>query len=64
MGEMLKFVTPDEGLRKKASKKFLFFFAKITQFSDLFRLNFALKDLFCAAQNVRKISKKELEGTS
>ena len=31
MGEVLKFMTPDEGLRKKR-KKFFAFFAKITQF--------------------------------
>ena len=31
MGEVLKFVTLDEGLRKK-TKKSCFFFAKMTQF--------------------------------
>ena len=47
MGEVLKFVTPDGGLRKKnANKIFAFFAKKTTQFYDLFRLNFDLKDLF------------------
>ena len=32
MGEMLNFVTPDGGLRKENAKRFLHFFAKITQF--------------------------------
>ena len=45
MNEMLKFVTPDGSLRKKTQKIFAFF-AKITQFQDLFKLNFGLKDLF------------------
>ena len=33
MGEVLKFVTPDRGLRKKRKKIFAFF-AKITQFQE------------------------------
>ena len=45
MGEVLKFVTLDRGLRKKKQKKFVFF-AKLTQLQDLFWLNFGLKDLF------------------
>ena len=44
MGEVLKFVTPDKGLRKKTQKNFAFF-AQITQIWDLFRLNFGLKGL-------------------
>ena len=32
MGEVLKFVTLDGGLRKKRKKKFFFFFGKMTQF--------------------------------
>ena len=40
MGEVLKFVTLDGGLRKKAKKNFFF------QFYDLFYLSFGLKDLF------------------
>ena len=32
MGEVLKFVTTDGGLRKKNAKKILAFFAKITKF--------------------------------
>ena len=60
MGEVLKFVTPDGGPRKKHKKKTFTFFAKITQFLDLFRLNVGLKDLFWAAQNVHK---KSLKGT-
>ena len=31
MGEVLKFVTLDEGLGKKNAKKVLFIFAKMTQ---------------------------------
>ena len=57
MGEVLKFVTPDGGLRKKA-QKILKFFAQITQFWNFSRLNFGLKDLFWAAQNMDKISIK------
>ena len=45
MGEVLKFVTLDGGLRKKNAKKFMHF-GKMTQFSDLFWLSFGLKDLF------------------
>ena len=45
MGEVLKFVTADVGLRKKSQINFAYF-AKITQFYDLFRLNFGLNDLF------------------
>ena len=45
MSEVLKFVTLDEGLRKKR-KTVLFFFAKMTQFYDFFYLSFGLKDLF------------------
>ena len=32
MGEVLKFVTLDGGLKKKKAKKNLFFFAKMIQF--------------------------------
>ena len=46
MGEVLKFVTLDKGFRKKSAKNFLRFFAKMTQFYDLFWLSFGLKDLF------------------
>ena len=46
MGEGLKFVTLDGGLRKKNAKKFLRFWLKMTQFSDLFWLSFGLNDLF------------------
>ena len=45
MDEVLKFVTPERGLRKKKAKIFAFF-ANIFQVLDLFRLNFGLKDLF------------------
>ena len=47
----------DSGWRsqKKKRSKFFIFFAKITQFWKLFRLNFGLKHLFWAAQNVLKI---------
>ena len=45
MGEGLKFVTLDGGLRKKRKKIFAFF-VKMTQFSDLFWLSFGLNDLF------------------
>ena len=45
MCEVLKFVTLDGGLRKKRKKAFAFF-AKITQFLDLFWLSFGLNDLF------------------
>ena len=59
MGEVLKFVTPDGGLRKKRKAIFVFF-AKIIQFPDFFKLNFGLKDLFRAAQNVPKICIKRI----
>ena len=39
MGEVLKFVAPDGGLRKKNKKNY-------NSILDLFRLNFGLKDLF------------------
>ena len=45
MGEVLKFVTPDWGLKNKR-KKIFGCFAKITQFQDFFRLNLGLKDCF------------------
>ena len=45
MGEVLKLVTLDGGLRKKRKRIFAFF-AKITQFKDFFRSNFRLKDVF------------------
>ena len=45
MGEGLKFVTLDGGLRKKTHKIFAFF-VKMTQFLDLFWLSFGLNDLF------------------
>ena len=61
MGEVLKFMTPVGGLRNKRNK-FFAFFAKITQFYDLFRLNFGLKDMFWAAQNLHKISIKKTGG--
>ena len=54
MDKVLKLVTQDEGLKK--------YFAKLTQFLVLFRLNFRLKDLFLAAQNVHKISIKKTGG--
>ena len=43
MGKVLKLVTPDGGFRKKNAKKFL---RVITQFLNVFRLNFGLKGLF------------------
>ena len=46
MGDGLKFVTLDGGLRKKNAKKIFAFFVKMTQFSDLFWLSFGLNDLF------------------
>ena len=36
MGKVLKFVTLDKGFRKKKYKKVFAFFAKMTQFYDLF----------------------------
>ena len=62
MGEVLKFVTPHGGLRKKTLNKLLRFFAKIVHFKDLFRLDFGLKDLFRAAKNVHKLSIKRTGG--
>ena len=44
MSEVLKFVIPDGSLRNK--NFFFALFAKTTQFKDLFRLNFGLKDVF------------------
>ena len=57
MGQVLKFLTPDGGLRKKTQKNFSVF-CKITQFQDPFQLNFSLENLFKAAQNAHKISVK------
>ena len=62
MGEGLKFVTLNGGLRKKKRKKIFVFLVKMTQFSDLFWSSFGLNDLFWAAQNVHKISIKSTEG--
>ena len=45
MGEVLKFVTLD-GVLEKQPKKIFAFFAKMTQFQDLFWLIFGLKYLF------------------
>ena len=42
MGEVLKFVTLNGGLRKKTQKTFAFL-AKMTQFSDLFLVKFRFK---------------------
>ena len=61
MGEALKFVTLDGGLRKKRKKNFVFI-AKMTQFEDLFYLSFGLKDLFWAAQSEHKKSTKSTGG--
>ena len=61
MDEVLKFVTSDGGLKKKRKKIFAVF-GKITQFKNLVRFNFGLKDLFWAAQNVHKISTKRTGG--
>ena len=45
MGEVLKFVTPIGGLRKKTQSNFCVF--RINNLIlNLFRLNFGLKDLF------------------
>ena len=46
MGEGLKFVTLDGGFTKIKRKKIFAFFVKMTQFSDVFWLSFALNDLF------------------
>ena len=45
MGEALKFVTPDGGLRKKDEKNVCVFY-KNNSFLRPFWLNFGLKDLF------------------
>ena len=64
MGEVLKFMTPYGGLRKKNLKIFAFF-AKITQFKNIFRLNFGLKrPSFEQCKTCSNYHKKELEGTS
>ena len=47
---------------EKKRKSIFAFFAKITQFWDLFGINFCLNDLFWAAQNVQKISIKRTGG--
>ena len=59
MGEMLKFATLNEGLRKKTQKNFSFF---CKNDSHLFWLSFGLNALFWAAQNVHKISIKSTGG--
>ena len=61
MGEVLKIVTPDGGIRKKNEKNFSVFFAKNSSVLRPFGLNFGLKDLFWAAQNVHWKKQKELE---
>ena len=61
MGEVLKFVTLDGGLRKKTQKKFVFL-QKWLIFKTFFYLSFGLKNLFWAAQNVHKISIKTTGG--
>ena len=61
MGELLKFVTPDKGLRKKR-KKFFAFFCKNNSILRLFEVYFGLKYPFYAAQNVHKISIKRTGG--
>ena len=48
MDEVLKFVTPD-GVSEKKEKKNVAILAKISQFWDLFRLHFGLKDPVRAA---------------
>ena len=53
MGEVLKFVITDGGIRKK-TQKILAFFAKNSLVSRPFTLNFGLNDLFLAAQNVQR----------
>ena len=61
MGEVLKFVTLDGGLKKKTQKIFCGF-CKMTQFKELSWLSFGLNDLFWAAQNVHKIIIKSYGG--
>ena len=64
MGEVLKFVTLEGGLKKKCKKIFAFFLQKWLNFKTFFWLSFGLKDLFWAAQNLHKISIKSTGGTS
>ena len=45
MGEVLKFVTLDRGLRKKNAKKIFCVFCKNNSILRPFWLNFGLKDL-------------------
>ena len=54
-GWNVKICDSKRGSQKKKRNKFFAFFANIIQFEDLFGLNFDLKDLFWAAQNVHKI---------
>ena len=46
MGELLKFVTLDGGLRKKKNAKNVFVFCKIDSILRPFWLSFGLNDLF------------------
>ena len=62
MSEVLKCVTLDGGLRKKSKKEFVFFLQKWLNFKTFFYLSFGLNDLFWAAQNVHKISRKTTGG--
>ena len=58
MGEVLKFATPGGGLRKK-HKKSLVFFTKITQFLDLFKLNFGFeRPVLSSAKRAQNTHKK------